>query len=55
MGFVLGGSITGLTENCSSEGSHLSVVMIFVDFCKAFDSINHQTMFPILVTFRSES
>ena len=27
---------------------HLPEVMIFIDFCKAFDSINHQTMFAIL-------
>ena len=26
----------------------LPAVMVFIDFCKAFDSINHQTMFHIL-------
>jgi hypothetical protein len=28
--------------------NHLPAVMVFIDFCKAFDSINHQTMFAIL-------
>ena len=28
--------------------TNLSAVMVFVDFCKAFDSINHATMFKIL-------
>ena len=30
---------------------HLPAVMIFIDFCKAFDSINHQTMFAIFTAY----
>ena len=30
---------------------HLPAVMIFIDFCKAFDSINHQIMFTILAAY----
>ena len=31
--------------------SHLPAVMIFIDFCKAFDSINHQIMFAISAAY----
>ena len=29
----------------------LPAVMVFIDFCKAFDSINHRTMFSILKAY----
>ena len=31
--------------------NHLPAVMVFIDFCKAFDSINHQAMFAILKAY----
>ena len=30
---------------------HLPTVIIFIDFCKAFDSINHQTMYTVLAAY----
>jgi retron-type reverse transcriptase len=34
-----------------TKDRNLTAVMVFVDFSKAFDSINHQTLFEILLAY----
>ena len=36
------------------QRKNLSAVMVFVDFCKAFDSISHRCMFAILKAYGTE-
>ena len=55
-GFRPGRSTTAqvLALRCIIEGvekKNLSAVMVFVDFCKAFDSISHSRMFAILKAY----
>lgn len=33
------------------KAKNLPAVMVFIDFCKAFDSVNHDTMFNILEAY----